>query len=115
MSAAVAVVLGSVWCYQCLWGQLPLDPRVDLLLTTLTFIRSPLSPSCDFEQLANTEEFQHGKSNGSIGECFVRCNNIQYIRELPEEEQGQRPAAAAAAAVAGAGGQQDGEMAAAAA
>ncbi|CAO1636622.1 unnamed protein product [Jaminaea pallidilutea] len=66
-------------------------------------------------QLANTEEFQHGKSNGSIGECFVRCNNIQYIRELPEEEQGQRPRAAAAAAVAGAGGQQDGEMAAAAA
>ncbi|KAJ6510000.1 hypothetical protein C8R47DRAFT_1208057 [Mycena vitilis] len=30
-------------------------------------------------QLANTEEFQDGKSNGTLGEVFIRCNNVLYI------------------------------------
>ncbi|KXN87876.1 Small nuclear ribonucleoprotein F [Leucoagaricus sp. SymC.cos] len=30
-------------------------------------------------QLANTEEFQDGKSNGALGEVFIRCNNVLYI------------------------------------
>ncbi|KZO92218.1 small nuclear ribonucleo protein SmF [Calocera viscosa TUFC12733] len=30
-------------------------------------------------QLANTEEFQEGKSNGALGEVFIRCNNVLYI------------------------------------
>ncbi|GAC96964.1 hypothetical protein PHSY_004548 [Pseudozyma hubeiensis SY62] len=36
-------------------------------------------------QLANTEEFQDGKSNGMLGEVFIRCNNVLYLRELPDE------------------------------
>lgn len=38
-------------------------------------------------QLANTEEIQDGKSNGTLGEVFIRCNNVLYLRELNEEEQ----------------------------
>ncbi|KAF8803905.1 LSM-domain-containing protein, partial [Phlegmacium glaucopus] len=30
-------------------------------------------------QLANTEEYQDGKSNGALGEVFIRCNNVLYI------------------------------------
>ncbi|KAH9045675.1 hypothetical protein EDB84DRAFT_1389934 [Lactarius hengduanensis] len=30
-------------------------------------------------QLANTEEFQNGESNGTLGEVFIRCNNVLYI------------------------------------
>lgn len=37
-------------------------------------------------QLANTEEFQDGKSNGMLGEVFIRCNNVLYIRELDDEQ-----------------------------
>lgn len=36
-------------------------------------------------QLANTEEYLDGKLAGSIGEVLIRCNNILYIREVPEE------------------------------
>ncbi|KAF9221894.1 LSM-domain-containing protein [Gyrodon lividus] len=30
-------------------------------------------------QLANTEEFQEGQSTGTLGEVFIRCNNVLYI------------------------------------
>ncbi|KAH9978055.1 hypothetical protein BGW80DRAFT_1165664, partial [Lactifluus volemus] len=30
-------------------------------------------------QLANTEEFQNGESTGTLGEVFIRCNNVLYI------------------------------------
>ncbi|CEL58140.1 putative small nuclear ribonucleoprotein F OS=Arabidopsis thaliana GN=At4g30220 PE=2 SV=1 [Rhizoctonia solani AG-1 IB] len=36
-------------------------------------------------QLANTEEFEDGKSNGALGEVFIRCNNVLYIREAPAD------------------------------
>ncbi|AXA51416.1 small nuclear ribonucleoprotein F [Malassezia restricta] len=36
-------------------------------------------------QLANTEEIQDGNSNGTLGEVFIRCNNVLYLRELNEE------------------------------
>ncbi|QRV76420.1 small nuclear ribonucleoprotein F [Ceratobasidium sp. AG-Ba] len=35
--------------------------------------------------LANTEEFEDGKSNGALGEVFIRCNNVLYIREAPAD------------------------------
>jgi len=31
-------------------------------------------------QLANTEELQDGKSVGSLGEVFIRCNNVLLLR-----------------------------------
>ncbi|KAJ4472269.1 small nuclear ribonucleoprotein SmF [Lentinula aciculospora] len=31
-------------------------------------------------QMVNTEEFQDGKSTGTLGEVLVRCNNVLYIR-----------------------------------
>ena len=30
-------------------------------------------------QLANTEEFQDGKSNGALGEVFIRCVHIHLM------------------------------------
>ncbi|KAH9816583.1 hypothetical protein DFH28DRAFT_891458, partial [Melampsora americana] len=30
-------------------------------------------------QLANTEEYQNGQSVGSLGEVFIRCNNVLYV------------------------------------
>ncbi|TIB19087.1 hypothetical protein E3P92_00284 [Wallemia ichthyophaga] len=30
-------------------------------------------------QLANTEEFQNEKSNGALGEVFIRCNNVLWL------------------------------------
>ncbi|GHJ87131.1 hypothetical protein NliqN6_3533 [Naganishia liquefaciens] len=37
-------------------------------------------------QLANTEEWQDGQSNGALGEVFIRCNNVLYIRGAQEDE-----------------------------
>lgn len=30
-------------------------------------------------QLANAEEIENGKSNGNLGEVFIRCNNVLYL------------------------------------
>jgi small nuclear ribonucleoprotein F len=35
-------------------------------------------------QLASTEEFIDGHFTGNIGEILIRCNNVMYIREVPE-------------------------------
>eukprot|EP00884_Botryococcus_braunii_P012694 jgi/Botrbrau1/21425/Bobra.0216s0040.1 len=39
-------------------------------------------------QLANTEEFVDGASTGVLGEILIRCNNVLYLRGVPEEEEG---------------------------
>lgn len=31
-------------------------------------------------KLGNAEEIENGKSNGALGEIFIRCNNVLYIR-----------------------------------
>jgi len=36
-------------------------------------------------QLANTEEFVDGQLTGSLGEVLIRCNNVLYMRAVPEE------------------------------
>ncbi|GAA5958667.1 hypothetical protein JCM8115_000319 [Rhodotorula mucilaginosa] len=36
-------------------------------------------------QMANTEEYQDGQSVGSLGEVFIRCNNVLHVRAAPEE------------------------------
>lgn len=36
-------------------------------------------------QLANTEEYVDNKLAGTLGEVLIRCNNILYVREVPEE------------------------------
>ncbi|KAL0491125.1 small nuclear ribonucleoprotein F [Acrasis kona] len=38
-------------------------------------------------QLANTEEIIEGKITGNLGEVLIRCNNVLYIRGVPEEEE----------------------------
>ncbi|KAA1073362.1 hypothetical protein PGT21_010495 [Puccinia graminis f. sp. tritici] len=35
-------------------------------------------------QLANTEEYQNGQSVGSLGEVFIRCNNVLYVLAVNE-------------------------------
>lgn len=37
-------------------------------------------------QLANTEEFIDGQFTGNLGEILIRCNNVLYIRGVPEDE-----------------------------
>ena len=41
-------------------------------------------------QLAGTEEFVDGNFTGTIGEVLIRCNNVLYIRGVPEEERRRR-------------------------
>jgi small nuclear ribonucleoprotein F len=36
-------------------------------------------------EMVNTEEFESGNYQGALGEVFVRCNNILYVRELTDE------------------------------
>jgi len=36
-------------------------------------------------QIAGTQEFIDGEFKGNIGEVLIRCNNVLYIREAPEE------------------------------
>mmetsp|Transcript_35561 Transcript_35561/g.81504 ORF Transcript_35561/g.81504 Transcript_35561/m.81504 type:complete len:85 (+) Transcript_35561:74-328(+) len=37
-------------------------------------------------QLMNTEEWDAGGFKGNLGEVFIRCNNVLYIRGMSEEE-----------------------------
>jgi len=36
-------------------------------------------------QLANTEEFVDGQLTGNLGEVLIRCNNVLYMRAVPED------------------------------
>ncbi|XP_042435991.1 probable small nuclear ribonucleoprotein F [Zingiber officinale] len=38
-------------------------------------------------QLANTEEFIDGQFTGNLGEILIRCNNVLYLRGVPEDEE----------------------------
>ncbi|KAA0066721.1 putative small nuclear ribonucleoprotein F [Cucumis melo var. makuwa] len=38
-------------------------------------------------QLANTEEYIDGQFTGSLGEILIRCNNVLYLRGVPEDEE----------------------------
>lgn len=40
-------------------------------------------------QLASTEEYADGQFIGQVGEIFIRCNNVMYVRKHPEEEEDQ--------------------------
>ncbi|CAM6092229.1 unnamed protein product [Calypogeia fissa] len=37
-------------------------------------------------QLASTEEFIDGQFTGNLGEVLIRCNNVLYLRGVPEDE-----------------------------
>ena len=37
-------------------------------------------------QLASTEEYIDGAFVGNLGEVLIRCNNVMYMRGVPEEE-----------------------------
>eukprot|EP00850_Spirogloea_muscicola_P003573 SM000014S00361 [mRNA] locus=s14:928088:929200:+ [translate_table: standard] len=38
-------------------------------------------------QLASTEEFIDGEFMGNLGEVLIRCNNVLYLRGVPEDEE----------------------------
>lgn len=38
-------------------------------------------------QLASTEEYVDGQCVGELGEVLIRCNNVLYMRGVPEEGQ----------------------------
>ncbi|KAF4391041.1 hypothetical protein F8388_024873 [Cannabis sativa] len=38
-------------------------------------------------QLANTEEYIDGQFTGNLGEILIRCNNVLYLRGVPEDEE----------------------------
>jgi len=35
-------------------------------------------------QLGQTEEFEGGECSGELGEILIRCNNVLYVRGVPE-------------------------------
>jgi small nuclear ribonucleoprotein F len=35
-------------------------------------------------QLGNTEEYENGDFSGDLGEILIRCNNVLYVRGIPE-------------------------------
>ncbi|KAG2488386.1 hypothetical protein HYH03_013073 [Edaphochlamys debaryana] len=37
-------------------------------------------------QLASTEEYIDGQFTGQLGEVLIRCNNVMYLRGVPEDE-----------------------------
>ena len=37
-------------------------------------------------QLASTEEYIDGQLTGQLGEVLIRCNNVLYMRGVPEED-----------------------------
>ena len=37
-------------------------------------------------QLASTEEFVEGTFSGNLGEVLIRCNNVLYVRGVPEDD-----------------------------
>merc|ERR1712083_1258536 len=39
-------------------------------------------------QLASTEEYIDGEFVGGLGEVLIRCNNVLYLRGVPEEDDG---------------------------
>eukprot|EP00250_Pteridium_aquilinum_P009158 c18480_g1_i2 orf=523-855(-) len=38
-------------------------------------------------QLASTEEYIDGQLIGNLGEILIRCNNVLYLRGVPEDEE----------------------------
>ena len=38
-------------------------------------------------QLASTEEWVDGVFSGALGEVLIRCNNVLYLRGVPEEDE----------------------------
>mmetsp|Transcript_9127 Transcript_9127/g.15953 ORF Transcript_9127/g.15953 Transcript_9127/m.15953 type:complete len:86 (-) Transcript_9127:293-550(-) len=36
-------------------------------------------------QMASTEEYVDGQSTGALGEVLIRCNNVLYMRGVPED------------------------------
>ncbi|EOD10326.1 hypothetical protein EMIHUDRAFT_317040 [Emiliania huxleyi CCMP1516] len=41
---------------------------------------------CIFQSMASTEEWIDGEFSGNLGEVLIRCNNVLYMRGLPEED-----------------------------
>merc|ERR1712206_59409 len=37
-------------------------------------------------QILNTEEWVEGSFRGNLGEVFIRCNNVLYIRGMSEDD-----------------------------
>ena len=37
--------------------------------------------------MADTKEYVEGVQSGNLGEILIRCNNVLYIRGVPEEEE----------------------------
>jgi small nuclear ribonucleoprotein F len=48
--------------------------------------RSFLTPG-NPTQLASTEEWVDGQFAGNLGEVLIRCNNVLYLRGVPEEDE----------------------------
>ncbi|KAF7083969.1 hypothetical protein CFC21_087684 [Triticum aestivum] len=38
-------------------------------------------------QLADTEEYIDGQFSGNLGDILIRCNNVMYMRGVPEDTE----------------------------
>ncbi|KAH3758118.1 small nuclear ribonucleoprotein F [Pelomyxa schiedti] len=41
-------------------------------------------------QLQNTEEYIDGAFTGKLGEVLIRCNNVLYLRSIPDDTEASR-------------------------
>ncbi|KAF8917790.1 hypothetical protein CPB85DRAFT_1430876 [Mucidula mucida] len=66
-------------------GVNPVNPKPFLqeLTGKPVFVRLKWGQEYSGFLLANTEEFQDGKSNGALGEVFIRCNNVLEAPPAP--------------------------------
>ena len=60
----------------------PLRKKISALTT-------PCALAAASTQLASTEEWIDGQFSGNLGEVLIRCNNVLYLRGVPEEDEGQ--------------------------
>ena len=66
-------------CSSCLWSHTCAAP-------TIRWYRSGAG-LCVLWQLASAEEYVDGTFTGNLGEVLIRCNNVLYLRGVPEEEE----------------------------
>ncbi|KAK4774850.1 hypothetical protein SAY86_009785 [Trapa natans] len=88
---------GSIIC-KFTWQTIPVNPKPFLNNLTGKPVIVKLKWGMEYKgflvsvdsymnlQLANAEEYIDGQFTGSLGEILIRCNNVLYLRGVPEDE-----------------------------
>ncbi|CAN7119653.1 unnamed protein product [Brassica rapa subsp. narinosa] len=82
-------ILGDIVCTQfflrtCLYKILKINLHCKFVILFYTLSHLSLAT---VSQLGNTEEYIDGQLTGNLGEILIRCNNVLYVRGVPEDEE----------------------------